>query len=172
MFFLCVCCFSLPSIVRTIRPLPFLLHPSPSSSPLKIHIGTIDERPVPNLAVHSNVIMNFAKAALPLALASTARAFSPAARVALAPAATTARAFAVGPSSRRGISSTTALGANVLKLTQPAKDLLPDVDVFIFDCDGVIWRVSGSALAWSDIFAEKPRNCITCAKKKGSPLPW
>ena len=122
--------------------------------------------------------MNFAKAALPLALASTARAFSPAARAALAPAATTARIFAlvggvaVGPSSRRGISSTTALGANILKLTQPAKDLLPDVDVFIFDCDGVIWRVSGSALVWSDIFAEKPRNCITCAKKKGSPLPW
>jgi uncharacterized protein YbbC (DUF1343 family) len=36
----------------------------------------------------------------------------------------------------------TALKANVMKLTQPARDLLPDVDVFIFDCDGVIWRVS------------------------------
>lgn len=38
--------------------------------------------------------------------------------------------------------ATTALKANVLKLTEPAKDLLPGVDVFIFDCDGVIWRVS------------------------------
>lgn len=37
-------------------------------------------------------------------------------------------------------SSSTALKANVLKLTEPAKDLLPGVDVFIFDCDGVIWR--------------------------------
>lgn len=36
----------------------------------------------------------------------------------------------------------TALKANVAKLSEPAKDLLPDVDVFIFDCDGVIWRVS------------------------------
>jgi hypothetical protein len=50
--------------------------------------------------------------------------------------------------------------------------LLPDVDVFIFDCDGVIWRVSGRVLVWSVIFVEKPRKCITGAKKKGSPLPW
>lgn len=31
--------------------------------------------------------------------------------------------------------------ANVLKLTDPGKELLNHVDVFIFDCDGVIWRV-------------------------------
>lgn len=37
--------------------------------------------------------------------------------------------------------SSTSLKASVTKLSQPAKDLLPDVDVFIFDCDGVIWRV-------------------------------
>ena len=123
-------------------------------------------------AVHSNVKMNFAKAALPLALASTARAFSPAARVALTPAAITARAFAFGPSSRRGISSTTALGANVLKLTRPAKDLLPDVDVFIFDCDGVIWRVSGSALVWSDIFVNKASELYHMREEGGRQLPW
>ncbi len=123
-----------------------------------------------------NVTMNFAKAALPLALASAVRAFSPAARAAFYPAATTARAFAavgggtVAPSSRRSISSTTALNANVLKLTQPAKELLPDVDVFIFDCDGVIWRVSGGALVWSDIFVEKARNSITGSEEAGQPV--
>jgi hypothetical protein len=31
--------------------------------------------------------------------------------------------------------------ANVLKLTEPQTQLLDEVDVFIFDCDGVIWRV-------------------------------
>jgi hypothetical protein len=91
--------------------------------------------------------MHFAKSALSLALASTARAFSPLARG--ASHRVVLGGGAVGSSSRGGgitpisspYSSTTALGANVLKLTQPAKDLLPEVDVFIFDCDGVIWRV-------------------------------
>ena len=45
-------------------------------------------------------------------------------------------------SANRSSSSSTSLKANVLKLSEPAKDLLPGVDVFIFDCDGVIWRVS------------------------------
>ena len=31
--------------------------------------------------------------------------------------------------------------ANVLKLSDPQSQLLDEVDVFIFDCDGVIWRV-------------------------------
>ena len=31
--------------------------------------------------------------------------------------------------------------ANVVKLTEPQTQLLNEVDVFIFDCDGVIWRV-------------------------------
>merc|ERR1719410_526481 len=30
--------------------------------------------------------------------------------------------------------------ANVPRLTEPASQLLDNVDVFIFDCDGVIWR--------------------------------
>lgn len=30
--------------------------------------------------------------------------------------------------------------ANVLKLSDPQSDLLDETDVFIFDCDGVIWR--------------------------------
>jgi phosphoglycolate phosphatase len=30
--------------------------------------------------------------------------------------------------------------ANVPRLTDPAEKLLKDIDVFIFDCDGVIWR--------------------------------
>ena len=32
--------------------------------------------------------------------------------------------------------------ANVDRLTDPANQLLDKIDVFIFDCDGVIWRVS------------------------------
>jgi len=31
--------------------------------------------------------------------------------------------------------------ANVLRLSDPQSELLDEVDVFIFDCDGVIWRV-------------------------------
>jgi hypothetical protein len=38
--------------------------------------------------------------------------------------------------------TSTVLNANVLKLTEPDSQLLSNVDVFIFDCDGVIWRVS------------------------------
>lgn len=38
-------------------------------------------------------------------------------------------------------SSTASLQmANVLKLSDPQSQLLDEVDVFIFDCDGVIWR--------------------------------
>ena len=38
-------------------------------------------------------------------------------------------------------STTTKLAANVLKLSDPESQLLNNIDVFIFDCDGVIWRV-------------------------------
>mmetsp|Transcript_34665 Transcript_34665/g.49208 ORF Transcript_34665/g.49208 Transcript_34665/m.49208 type:complete len:365 (-) Transcript_34665:188-1282(-) len=34
----------------------------------------------------------------------------------------------------------TSVKANVLKLSDPAKEILDKTDVFIFDCDGVIWR--------------------------------
>jgi 4-nitrophenyl phosphatase/phosphoglycolate phosphatase len=39
-------------------------------------------------------------------------------------------------------SATSLQMANVLKLSNPMEEMLNDVDVFIFDCDGVIWRVS------------------------------
>lgn len=42
---------------------------------------------------------------------------------------------------RSAFSSTTVLRANVLRLSDPQSELLEKVDVFIFDCDGVIWRV-------------------------------
>ena len=51
-----------------------------------------------------------------------------------------ARAFAPRPVMRTF--SSTALNANVLKLSDPQTELLDKVDVFIFDCDGVIWGVS------------------------------
>ena len=47
----------------------------------------------------------------------------------------------VNPNARE-FSSTAINMANVMKLTDPADNLLDNVDVFIFDCDGVIWRVS------------------------------
>ena len=53
-----------------------------------------------------------------------------------------ARAFAPRPALRTFSTTRTALNANVLKLSDPQKELLDKVDVFIFDCDGVIWRVS------------------------------
>eukprot|EP00956_Cyclotella_meneghiniana_P026470 scaffold57263_cov59-Cyclotella_meneghiniana.AAC.7 len=73
--------------------------------------------------------MIYTRAITALTLASASRttsAFSP-----------TIRRTAL-PASQRRMGS--ALNANVAKLSQPGKDLLPDVDVFIFDCDGVIWR--------------------------------
>jgi hypothetical protein len=59
--------------------------------------------------------------------------------------AASASAFGVRQQvARRAFTSATKpLGmANVLKLSDPQSQLLDQVDVFIFDCDGVIWRVS------------------------------
>uniref|UniRef100_A0A6V2E814 Phosphoglycolate phosphatase n=1 Tax=Ditylum brightwellii TaxID=49249 RepID=A0A6V2E814_9STRA len=82
--------------------------------------------------------MNLSRFAL-TALATTltsASAFTPAA---------SSRAFIRSPAvvssfSKFSSTTTTSLKANVLKLTEPEKDILDGVDVFIFDCDGVIWR--------------------------------
>lgn len=63
---------------------------------------------------------------------------------ALALRATTTYAFqpsAIPLTTRSKAAFSTQLRANVPKLTEPAKQLLDNVDVFIFDCDGVIWRV-------------------------------
>lgn len=56
---------------------------------------------------------------------------------------TRARAPAfVSSNARRSFRSSGNLQmANVMRLSDPQEDLLNDVDVFIFDCDGVIWRV-------------------------------
>jgi hypothetical protein len=61
-----------------------------------------------------------------LTLAGTSSAFTPLLR----------------PAARSSFrTATTSLRANVLKLTDPEQQLLKNIDVFIFDCDGVIWRV-------------------------------
>jgi len=91
--------------------------------------------------------MNIAKSALALALSAypTARAFSPTITRAVSSArvsSSTTQQLRNNIMSSANRSSSTSLKANVLKLSEPAKDLLPGVDVFIFDCDGVIWRVS------------------------------
>ena len=66
-------------------------------------------------------------------LAAAASMRSPSTAVA-APAAAAPRSYAT--------SATSLQMANVLKLSNPMEEMLNDVDVFIFDCDGVIWRVS------------------------------
>ena len=63
---------------------------------------------------------------LTLAAASNASAF--------VPAVTNTRAFIPH--------SSTMHMAKVNRLIDPQTQLLDHVDVFIFDCDGVIWRVS------------------------------
>jgi uncharacterized protein YbbC (DUF1343 family) len=65
--------------------------------------------------------------------ARSASAFAPAGKRA---------AFVPRQLQQRTFTSTSSLNANVLKLSDPAKEILDQVDVFIFDCDGVIWRVS------------------------------
>jgi hypothetical protein len=47
----------------------------------------------------------------------------------------------VTTASSRAFTSSSLHMANVLKLSDPQSQLLDEVDVFIFDCDGVIWRV-------------------------------
>lgn len=81
-----------------------------------------------------------ALAALTLATARGVAAFSPAVGRGVVGAG--AGRSATSSSHLKRMMSSTALKANVAKLSEPSKDLLPDVDVFIFDCDGVIWRVS------------------------------
>ena len=50
------------------------------------------------------------------------------------------RAFARAVSTQ-SMTTSTQLRANVLKLSDPTTQILDKTDVFIFDCDGVIWRV-------------------------------
>ena len=77
--------------------------------------------------------MKFASIALSSLFAAGASAFSPT----FIPAAS-----AVGRHHRAFVTRSTALQANVLKLSDPTSQILDKTDVFIFDCDGVIWRVS------------------------------
>jgi hypothetical protein len=77
-------------------------------------------------------MMKFSSSVVASLLVGGARAF--------APRPSFARQFAT--SATAATSSRTALHANVLKLSDPQKELLDQVDIFIFDCDGVIWRVS------------------------------
>lgn len=72
--------------------------------------------------------MKWNKAALAAfaTIAGNVSAFSPAASRAFVP--------------RAAYSSSTLNMAKVNRLSDPGKQLLDNVDVFIFDCDGVIWR--------------------------------
>jgi len=64
---------------------------------------------------------------------------------------------------RRSFTTTKINMANVLKLSEPQSQLLDQVDVFIFDCDGVIWRVR---FVFCLVFALK----ITREREKGKGL--
>ena len=95
---------------------------------------------------------------LRLALTALTTALSAGGTSAFAPAATAGRHLAAAAASMRSpsaavaapaaaprsyaTSATSLQMANVLKLSNPMEEMLNDVDVFIFDCDGVIWRVS------------------------------
>lgn len=70
--------------------------------------------------------MKWSTVALTGLLVATASAFSPA-----------GRSFVARPAPRFD----TAVMANVRKLSDPMSQILDQTDVFIFDCDGVIWRV-------------------------------
>ena len=95
--------------------------------------------------------LRLALTALTAALsAGGASAFAPAASAghrlaagSVRSAAVAAPAAAAAAARRSYAASATSLQmANVLKLSNPMEEMLNDVDVFIFDCDGVIWRVS------------------------------
>ena len=75
--------------------------------------------------------MKFASIALSSLFAAGASAFSP----------TFTAAVGAGRHHRAFVTRSTALKANVLKLSEPTSQILDKTDVFIFDCDGVIWRV-------------------------------
>jgi hypothetical protein len=83
--------------------------------------------------------MKFGRFAISSLLAvPTTSAFTPASRHGM-----TKHRVSTGFAGIRSVSlKNTALQANVLKLTDPESELLDKIDTFIFDCDGVIWRVS------------------------------
>lgn len=83
--------------------------------------------------------MKFTAALLTLAYSGiTASAFTQHASGILAKSSP---AFVASATSKRAFSASTKLNmAQVGKLTDPMAQLLDGVDVFIFDCDGVIWR--------------------------------
>jgi hypothetical protein len=70
--------------------------------------------------------------------------------------ASSASAFGVARQNvarRAFVSATKPLSmANVSRLTEPNSQLLDQVDVFIFDCDGVIWRVSERSSTFLNVF--------------------
>lgn len=74
--------------------------------------------------------------------ASAGRHLAAAASMRSPSAAVAASAAAAAPRRSYAASATSLQMANVLKLSNPMEEMLNDVDVFIFDCDGVIWRVS------------------------------
>lgn len=74
-------------------------------------------------------------ASMLMASMRTASAFAPRATRVLAPKLASPPVV----SAPRTFSTQTNM-ANVLKLSEPQSELLDNVDVFIFDCDGVIWR--------------------------------
>lgn len=79
----------------------------------------------------SRYIMKLTQLALTSLLTSSVSAFAP----------------PVSRQTSRALSTTTAMRANVSKLSEPASQLLDKTDVFIFDCDGVIWRVRTRVLS-------------------------
>jgi hypothetical protein len=86
--------------------------------------------------------MKFSRSLLTAILATSSpivRAFTSTSRSAITH---THPAFVSANTNTRSFRTTTSVNmANVMKLSDPAENLMNGVDVFIFDCDGVIWRV-------------------------------
>jgi hypothetical protein len=61
--------------------------------------------------------------------------------------------------------------ANVLKLTDPDA-LLNQVDIFIFDCDGVIWRVGDASTSFAAGECVAQGVSLTAPRTQESTLPF
>lgn len=137
---------SVPYVSRLRQP-PILKHThaifSSRVRSLLFPFSHLPELPTSTSTILTTTAMKFSRAFVASTLAASASAFAPS-RSAFVPRSSSAAAVAannVGRLLTREFQSSTSFQANVLKLSEPQSELLDKVDIFIFDCDGVIWRV-------------------------------
>jgi hypothetical protein len=127
------------ALMSTWSSIPILLRASPSSIPVCFAfcccVADHNNKQPPTTCTKITT-MRFAAITLSSLLARSALSFSPATTRSTSPSLLR-RTFSNGADRGRG----SVLRANVPRLSDPERQLLDQVDVFIFDCDGVIWRV-------------------------------